>query len=130
MAWPGMIFSGQLTRLFDMVDEHTRTINGRVEVNNPEGKLKPNMFVNVAFKTPVVLNTLAVAVDALQMEGNSRYVFVAGNDSTFEKRMIEPGRQFDNWVEICGGLKAGDVVVTNGAFVLTSELGKSLFEEE
>lgn len=129
-AYPGEKFHGRLTRVFDVVDENTRAVKGRVELPNPDRKLKPGMFATVRLQTNTEAKVLALPILALQMEGDSHFVFLAINDSSFQKRTVRIGAQFDGWQVITDGIQPGDEVVVAGAFDLKAELAKSTFEEE
>lgn len=129
-AYPGEKFKGRLTRVFDVVDDQTRTVKGRVELPNPEHQLKPGMFVTVHLQTNREAQVLALPIASVQMEGDSHFVFVAINDSSFQKRIVNIGAQLDGWQAITGGIQPGEKVVVAGAFDLKAELAKATFEEE
>jgi len=129
-AYPGEKYSGRLTRVFDVVDEKTRTVKGRVEMRNPDRKLKPGMFVTVQIHTDIKSQVLALPASAVQMEGDSHFIFVVLTDSSFEKRNVTTGNSIDGWQVITGGLQLGEKVVIEGAFDLKAELAKSTFGEE
>jgi Cu(I)/Ag(I) efflux system membrane fusion protein len=63
-------------------------------------------------------------------EKNGAYVFVALNDTTFQRREINLGKETKEYTEILNGLKAGEKVVTFGTFYLKSELAKETFMED
>ncbi len=130
VAYPGEKFKGTLTRMFDVVDKDSRTIKGRAELNNPSGKLKPAMLATVLIGTQTTSEALVLPSQAVQIDGNARFVFVARDDTSFSKRLVSLGRQFEERVEIVEGLKQGERVVTSGAFVLKAEMLKSMFGEE
>jgi cobalt-zinc-cadmium efflux system membrane fusion protein len=95
----------------------------RVEVENPERLLKPGQFVHARLTTEgdprPVLGVPRTAV--LQVEGEPSVFVSLGND-TYLARPVELGPAAGDWVEITRGLVDGDQVVTEGAFVLKSEL--------
>jgi RND family efflux transporter MFP subunit len=128
-AYPGVTFRGQLTRIFDVVDDKTRTIKARIEAENINHKLKPGMFASAILTTKRSSMVLALPAGSIQREGDKRYVFVVPNDSTFVKRTIEIGKETQEKIEILGGLKEGERVVINGAFTLKSEMLKESFGE-
>lgn len=129
-AYPGETFHGRLTVIFDVVDETTRTVKGRVEVENRTFKLKPQMFVTVNLQSPGLANAMMVPGPAIQTEGDARFVFVQQADTVFARRAVRTGRQIDGLIEILAGLVDGERIVTDGAFVLKSELAKASFGEE
>lgn len=129
-AYPEEKFAGHLTRIFDVLDEKTRTVKARVEAHNPQRKLKPQMFATVTLPLGTTGDALVIPAKALQIEGEQQLVFVAVNDSTFAKRFVKVGREQDSLVEIIEGLKSGERIVTDGAFIIKSEFQKSELAEE
>jgi len=101
-------------------DEQGRTGKLRLEVDNPHGILVPGMIVDVDLEASAS-SALTVHADAVIESGTSKRVFVALGDGQYELRDVETGWQEGDRVEISGGLKAGERVVTAGAFLLDSE---------
>lgn len=101
-------------------DEQGRTGTLRLEADNSRGVLAPGMIVNVDFDVPARA-ALTVHADAVIDSGTTKRVFVAAGDGEYRLREVETGRQDGDRVEIRGGLKAGERVVTAGAFLLDSE---------
>ena len=101
-------------------DEQGRTGRLRLEVNNPHSRLVPGMIVNVDLDVRVP-PTITAHADAVIDSGASKHVFVALSDGQYELREVETGRQEGDRIEIRSGLKAGERVVTSGAFLLDSE---------
>lgn len=129
-AYPDEQFHGRLAVIFDVLDETTRTVKARIEMENPSGKLKPQMFATVTLQSGELANLIVVPEVAVQAEGEQRFVFVPQTDSSFMKREVRLGQKIDGSIVILKGLAAGERVVTNGAFVLRSELAKASFGEE
>jgi RND family efflux transporter MFP subunit len=101
-------------------DEQGRTGRLRLEVNNPHGRLVPGMIVNVDLDIRIAPAITAHA-DAVIDWGTSKHVFVALGNGQYELREVETGWQEGDRIEIRSGLKAGERVVTSGAFLLDSE---------
>ena len=101
-------------------DEQGRTGKLRLEVDNPRGILVPGMIVNVDLDAPAP-SALTIHAGAVIDSGTSKRVFVALGGGQYELREVETGWQEGDRVEIRGGLKAGERVVTAGAFLLDSE---------
>lgn len=120
---PGRVFRGRVTHVAATIDLQTRTAHVRVEVDNPARLLRPGQFVHARLSTAgdtrAVLGVPRSAV--LQVEGETT-VFVTVGENTYRARPVELGVGAGDWVEITRGLVEGDVVVTEGAFVLKSEL--------
>jgi cobalt-zinc-cadmium efflux system membrane fusion protein len=122
-AWPGQTFAGELAYIAAELDPESRTVRARVDLANPEQRLKPGMFARVALATgekepaPV----LAVPRTAVQRDGAGSIVFVRTAPGRFQRQEVEIGRVSGEYVEILGGLAEGDEVVTDGAFLLRSQ---------
>lgn len=111
-----------LTYLAPVADETTRTIQVRFEVDNPNGQLRPQEYVEVTLTLPGAA-TLAVPVSAVTTVDKAKGVFVE-RDSGYRFTQIEFGREGGGWVEVRDGANEGDRVVTEGVFDLKSVLLK------
>jgi RND family efflux transporter MFP subunit len=129
-AYPGEIFRGRLLLIGDVLDEKTRTVNGRVEVANPAGRLKAGMFVEAALEGSAVRTALAVPESAVQDDDGRPIVFVLTGERRFARREIETGERLGELVEVLHGLAAGETVATSGSFLLKSEMRKGSMEDE
>ncbi|MGH9659585.1 MAG: efflux RND transporter periplasmic adaptor subunit, partial [Bryobacteraceae bacterium] len=94
----------------------------RCEVPNRDGRLKPQMFVTMQLPTANAREALVVPADAVQQIDDDTVVFVQTAGETFEKRVVETGMGTGGWVPVLAGLKSGERVVTDGAFMLKSKL--------
>ncbi len=129
-AYPGEIFRGRLLLIGDVLDEKTRTVNGRVEVANPAGRLKAGMFVEAALEGGAGRTVLAVPESAVQDDDGRAIVFVLTGERRFARREIETGERLGELVEVLQGLAAGETVATSGSFLLKSEMRKGSLEDE
>ncbi len=129
-AYTDMKFRGKLTTLYDVVDEKTRTVKARIDVDNARGLLKPEMFATVDILSSSDKATLIIPSSALVGETENQYVFVEKNDTSFEQRSVRPGAVTKDYVEIISGLSDKERIVVQGGFFLKSELSKSAFGEE
>lgn len=119
-ALPGRMFRGRLSFLEPTLDETTRTMTARVEVNNPDGQLRPGMYATgelSASARPV----LTVPLEAVLPTGTRNLVFVNQGDGRFIPREVAVGQRGDSLIEIVSGLKAGDEVVATATFLFDSE---------
>jgi len=123
-AYPGEDFRGRLVLVGAVVDAGTRTVEGRIEVPNPSGKLKPGMYVNGSVAAAGERAAIAVPEAALQDDDGRAVVFVKTGERTFARREVVAGERFAGHIEILSGLTAGEIVVTSGGFLLKSEMGK------
>lgn len=129
LTFPDRKFRGRITQVNSSLDPQTRTAGVRVEVDNPHEDLKLQMFGTVRLLTGKVRSVPAIPIAALQRGDGSRQVFVQVSATEFQKREVQLGPQVEEWVEIVSGLKPGEKVVTQGAFMLKSELKKEEFGE-
>ena len=128
-ALPGHNFSGNVTLIGRQVDAGSRTIPVRIDVANAEQLLRPGMsataWVPLGKSSERVI---AVPVAALQRIENEWLVFLPRAQDTFEIRPVGRGRELGTEIEIVSGLKAGEQVVVEGAFLLKAEAEKARSE--
>jgi len=123
-AYPKETFKGTITYVGDVLDPVTRTMQLRLELPNPEGRLKPEMFATIRLFSEAQPDRLAVPESALQRDQGRIYVFVQRSANEYEVREVQIGESNGTYSAILVGLSEGDPVVTHGAFVLKSELIK------
>ena len=111
------------------VSEETRTANARVVLENTAMSLRPGMFVTARIAVADEPADLRVPATALQVHEGQDVVFVRGEDGKLRPQPVTLGRHNGNYVEVLAGLKTGDTVVTEGAFVVKSQLAKSDFDD-
>ena len=123
-AYPNERFRGVVQTLGSRVDQKTRSLAVRVLVDNPSGRLRPDMFARVHLGVGARTNTLTVPASAITDDKGKNVAFVE-EEGGFEKREVSIGRTSGERVEILSGIKAGERVVVAGAFVLKSEQEKA-----
>jgi cobalt-zinc-cadmium efflux system membrane fusion protein len=124
-ALPGQKLQGTVAWVGREVDAHSRTVAVRVVLPNPAGSLKPGMFATARIGTGGEgEKVVAVPSIALQRMENRWVVFLPQSAGRFEIRPVERGRDLGNEVAIASGLKPGERVVVEGAFVLRAEAEK------
>lgn len=128
-AFPETEFMGKLIYIGETVESDTRTVKVRASVTNSGRKLKPEMFANMLVPVSASAKGIVVPEESLIRDQGSIYVFVVKNDTTFEKRLVEPGSVMDGFVQIRNGLNKGERVVSKGTFFLKSEMLKGMLEE-
>ena len=119
-AFPGRTIRGKIKAIDPVVNPNTRTVRVRAEIPNRDGKLKPEMFVNLAIRVPLG-DALSIPSDAVFDTGTRQLVFVEEGEGEFEPREIKRGRQADGYYQVLSGLKEGEKVVTQANFLLDSE---------
>ena len=130
LAYPGEQFHGKVVRVGNRVEEGSRTLEVRIEVSNADGRLKPGMFADVEIVTTVQENVLLIPDAAMQTDGDNQIVFVALDGNKFEKRIVTIGLDQRGLVQILQGVKPGEKVVTDGSFILKSEMLKGEMEAD
>ena len=133
-AYPQEALLGKVDFLGSVVDPATRTIRVRASVSNRQERLRPGMFVKAQVDVPQSYEgktVLAVPQSALQTLEDRTTIFLEIEPGVFGRRIVETGHSFEGFTEIYSGVKVGDVVVTEGSFVVKSEFAKaSLAEHE
>lgn len=125
-AQPGRTIEGVVDHVGAIVETATRTIEIRIVVPNPDGRLKPGMFATARIEGAPEGGTpsLVVPREAVQSLGDEQVVFAPESEGLFRVIEVETGRRTPDAVEIVKGLDPGTRVVTTGAFVLKSELSR------
>jgi multidrug efflux pump subunit AcrA (membrane-fusion protein)/YHS domain-containing protein len=113
-------YQATVSEVLPIFDATTRTLKVRLETDNPEFVLRPDMFVDV--ELPISLPpTVTVPADAVLDSGLKKTVFVDRGNGFFEPLEVETGWHIGNRVEIVKGLKPGERIVISGNFLIDSE---------
>jgi cobalt-zinc-cadmium efflux system membrane fusion protein len=119
-ACPAEVFHGRVMRIADTVDPQTRTIKVRAEMDNSQGRFRPEMFGSIRH-TEGVRSMPVVPVGAIvQGEGRSS-VFVEQGAGRFRQTEIVLDQRTGGTVAVASGVKAGDRVVVDGAMLLRAQ---------
>lgn len=116
-AFPGVKFTGTVTRTADAVDPKSRTMLTEVELPNPNGRLHPGMYARVTLTLAVHKNALSVPSEVV-MGKDDRFVYVV-KDGKAHKTPVEVGVDDGKMAEVVSGLEPGAVVVLVGRDTLT-----------
>jgi Cu(I)/Ag(I) efflux system membrane fusion protein len=117
---PGQEFAGRITYIYPLLSADTRTAQVRVELPNPQGRLKPAMYAQVeiaAAGSPQLVVPTSAVID----NGSRRVVLVDRGEGRFEPRDVKLGARGDEYTVVTEGVKEGERVVTSAAFLLDSE---------
>jgi len=118
---PGKAWRGKVEYIYPSLDPKTRTLMARLRFDNPDEKLKPNMYARVTLHASPSRNVLSIPLEALIRTGDRDRVIVALGEGRFTAREVTTGIESGDRIEIIDGLAAGDRVVTSGQFLLDSE---------
>lgn len=126
-AFPDQSLNGTISYIADTLDETTRTAQARVVLKNPDGKLKPGMFLTASIGASVgeLQETLAIPEEALQRVEGRLMVFVAEGERSFRAHEVQVGAVSGGYAQILSGLEPGAQIVAQGSFILKSELSKA-----
>ncbi|MFA5794304.1 MAG: efflux RND transporter periplasmic adaptor subunit [Candidatus Brocadiia bacterium] len=120
IALPGKTYSGPIKAIDSILDKQTRTLRVRAEVSNPEGLLKPEMYLDVIINAGLG-NKLAVPQEAVLNTGTRQLVFVKTGPGIYEPREIKTGQTAEGYYEVLAGLAEMEEVVTAANFFIDSE---------
>ena len=121
-AFPGEMFTGTVTFVLHELEMATRTAKVRVEVANPDHRIKHEMFADVEINAGEgEADRIVVPVSALIDSGNRQVVIVDRGEGRFEPRPVKVGLRGDGYVEITDGIKAGENVVVAANFLIDAE---------
>ncbi|MBL8522729.1 MAG: efflux RND transporter periplasmic adaptor subunit [Betaproteobacteria bacterium] len=123
-AYPNETFKGRLTYIGGVLDKESRTIRGRIEVKNADGRLKPEMFASAAITTGSSKKGFSLPDTAVVLISEQPTIFVQEGER-FEARPIEIAERLQGRVLVKAGVAAGDPVVMAGAYALKARLLKS-----
>lgn len=123
---PGKMFPGAVTWISTQIDEKTRTVAARIELENPDGLLRANMFGKGSISIAPGRQAVTVPKQAVQWEGCCNVAFVQADASGLVFRPVRLTLGFDagDRYEVIEGLSAGDIVVTKGSFILKNDIRK------
>lgn len=119
-ALAGEPVSGRIDTIYPELDMMTRTAKLRVELPNPDGHLRPNMFADVEImlgQTPVVQVPEGAVIDT----GDRQVVILDLGDGRFRPEPVTVGRRGGGMIEVISGVTAGDIVVSSATFLIDAE---------
>lgn len=120
-TYPGETFTGTVTYVYPTVTLEARTGRVRVELANPQGKLKPGMYARVALEVPSGEPRLVLPREAVHATGERAWVFVRGPDEMLIAREVKTGLVTGREIEVLSGLEAGETVVASANFLIDAE---------
>ena len=111
-----------LSEIAPEVDERTRTVSVRIQLDDPDDHLRLNQYGRARLELEERESKPVVPSEALQQVDDEIVVFVNTAPLTYETRVVIPGYRRDGGVEVEGLLGPGDPIVTVGAYLLKTEL--------
>lgn len=111
---PDDTLSGKVTELSPAISTETRTFSGKIDITNPQLKLRPGMFVKADIITASNDSTIVIPKDIILTGGRGKYVFIVGRNSAANMRWITTGLENQNNVEVTEGLALNDRLIIKG----------------
>ena len=118
---PGEVFRGTVRFVEPEFSEATRTLQMKIEVPNPDGRLRSGMFGTVRFHPTAAREALVVPTQAILRTGQRNVVIVDLGEGSFAPREVVTGHEGGGYVEILEGLNEHDRIVTSTQFLIDSE---------
>jgi len=118
-SYPGTEFHGKISYIAAALDPNTRTLQARIDVMNPDGKLKKDMYVVATVQGGTIQNALLVPVAAVMRDAeNQPFVYVVNQSNQFARRPVTVGETNQTTAQLTGGVAPGDRVVGDGSLFL------------
>jgi cobalt-zinc-cadmium efflux system membrane fusion protein len=122
-AFPNRLFEGKITTVGATVDPNTRRVLVRSEIDDPQHELRSGMFANFTISVGDPLRSVAVPLDGVMRQGDGTMtVWVTADRRRFTQRTVRTGKQRDGYWQILDGVKAGELIASEGAIFLSNAL--------
>lgn len=123
-AYPNEVFQGRITYVGDVLNPATRTMQIRLEVPNPDRRLKPEMYSTIRLYSEPEPDALLISEEAVQRDRDRLFVFVQRDAESFEARDVQLGESSGKMIQVLQGLREGEPVVSTGGFLLKAQMLK------
>ena len=121
-AYAAQPIEDEVTFIYPELRAETRTARVRIEIPNPDGRLKIDMYADVVFQAGAHEEpAIAVPASAVIDSGTRQVVLIAKGEGRFEPRAVKLGRRGDGYVEVLDGIGKGEEVVTSATFLIDAE---------
>jgi membrane fusion protein, heavy metal efflux system len=123
MAYPNRIFKAKVSKIYPMVDPNTHRATVRSEIEDPNNELRPGMLANFVIRVEGPTAGIAIPANGVVREPDGTMTaWVTTDRRHFEQRAIQTGLRRNDQVQILGGLRRGELVVSDGAVFLDAML--------
>jgi membrane fusion protein, heavy metal efflux system len=122
---PGFSVDAEVEMVSSVVDPDRHTVPVRVKLPNTDGRIRPNTYAEMRFRTAVQPGTIEIAASAIVSDGRSQYVYAQEGSGHFVRRSVVAGPARDGRVVVNKGLDPGEIVVEQGAVLLDNQIDLS-----
>ncbi len=123
MAYPGRVFKGRVSKIYEAVDPNTHRETVRSEISDPKNELRPGMLATFSILVQKPVEAIAIPANGVVRESDgSMTAWVTTDRRHFEQRVIKTGLRNDGQVQVLAGLRRGELVVTDNAVFLSNML--------
>jgi cobalt-zinc-cadmium efflux system membrane fusion protein len=121
-AFPDRTFTGEIDYLAPVMEEQTRTVKVRIEVNNSQRLLRPGMFCRIRIPLNSREGAVIIPKSGLLSDEGRDFVFKHLKDDYYIRRPVTRGFETDGRIEVLAGLTVGETIIAEGAFLLKSDV--------
>ena len=118
---PGKVYKGRVSYIYPYLNSETRTVKVRIEIANPRGELKPEMFATVELQSPLKIHAVAIPEQSVIHSGERNVVVVSPEEGRFESRDVTLGVLAGGYYQVLSGVNEGEKIVISSQFLLDSE---------
>jgi len=119
-SYPGEKFEGTISLINPFLDEAKRTAKVRIDIPNPDFKLRPSMYVNAELGMEMG-EGLTIPVSAVMPTGTRNVVFINKGEGKLEARIVQLGSKYGDAYEVKDGLREGEQVIASANFLIDAE---------
>jgi len=119
-SYPGEKFEGTISLINPFLEEAKRTAKVRIDIPNPDFKLRPAMYVNAELAMDMG-EGLTIPVSAVMPTGTRNVVFINKGEGKLEPRIVQLGSKYGESYEVQNGLHEGEQVVASANFLIDAE---------
>ena len=119
--FPGKEFNSKVSFIYPTIDSKSRTAKIRIDINNTNGKMMPEMFANVEISGKDLGSNPVVPENAVIRSGEKDIVIIALGEGKFKPQQVTLGGYSNGYYQVLKGLEAGNEIVTSAQFLIDSE---------
>lgn len=122
LAYPDKVMIGKVDKVYNVLDPDTKTMKIRIQLDNTDNTLKPEMFANVSILYSTDSIKIAIPASAIIMDKSKNYVMVYNNKCDLQTREVNVYRTVNNVAYISSGIKANERVISKSGLLIYNTL--------